>query len=100
MEAAADNERVQELFEVLTTGRNDREVRQEVEDLHRVYDPLSTGGQDGFLGHATLQTIDRASMDGRNPLRSAALNNNIPLVKLLMALGADPDQQVSERCKI
>ncbi|VDK20228.1 unnamed protein product [Taenia asiatica] len=95
MEAAVDNKRVQELFEVLTTGRNDRELRKGAEDLHRVYDPLSTGGQDGFLGHAALHTIDRASMDGRNPLRSAALNNNVPLVKLLMALGADPDQQDS-----
>ncbi|KAL5964078.1 Ankyrin repeat domain-containing protein 50 [Taenia solium] len=95
MEAAVDNKRVQELFEVLTTGKNDRELRKGTEDLHCVYDPLSTGGQDGFLGHAALQTIDRASMDGRNPLRSAALNNNVPLVKLLMALGADPDQQDS-----
>ncbi|CDS43254.1 ankyrin repeat domain containing protein 50 [Echinococcus multilocularis] len=95
MEATVDNERVQELFEVLTSGRNDGEVGEETGDPHRVYDPLTTGGQDGFLGHATLQTIDRASMDGRNPLRSAALNNNVPLVKLLIALGADPDQQDS-----
>ena len=94
MESVADIDRVQDLFDALTLNKNGAETKDESEDPHHVYDPLSTGGNDGFLGHATMQTIDRASLDGRSPLRAAALNNNIPLVKLLLALGADPDQQV------
>lgn len=94
METIADIERIRELFEALTLNKDAARVREEDEDPHHVYDPLSTGGNDGYLGYATMQTIDRASLDGRSPLRGAALNNNIPLVKLLLALGADPDQQV------
>ncbi|VDL89288.1 unnamed protein product [Schistocephalus solidus] len=47
-----------------------------------------------FLARSSLDTINRAAMDGRSPLRAAALNNNIALVQTLLALGADPDQQV------
>lgn len=82
---------VADLLESLVTSG------EEDVDPHRVYDPLSTGGPDGSLGQATRGTVDRAAMDGRCPLRAAALNNNIPLVKLLMRLGADPDQQVSSK---
>ncbi|VDD74642.1 unnamed protein product [Mesocestoides corti] len=85
-----DNDAVHDLLEELVTGG------EEDVDPHRVYDPLSTGGHDGFLGQAALETVARAAMDGRSPLRAAALNNNIPLVKLLLALGADLDQQVSK----
>ncbi|KAL7060140.1 hypothetical protein AAHC03_09272 [Spirometra sp. Aus1] len=46
-----------------------------------------------FLARSSLDTINRAAMDGRSPLRAAALNNNIALVQTLLALGADPDQQ-------
>ncbi|VDN15224.1 unnamed protein product [Dibothriocephalus latus] len=51
-----------------------------------------------FLARSSLDTINRAAMDGRSPLRAAALNNNITLVQTLLALGADPDQQVSFLC--
>lgn len=93
VDIGADIDRIHELFEAMTMGRDGVEIKEDSADPHRVYDPLTTGGQDGFLGQAALKTIDQASMDGRSPLRVAALNNNIPLVKLLIALGADPDQQ-------
>ncbi|KAM3180400.1 hypothetical protein ACTXT7_016356, partial [Hymenolepis weldensis] len=92
VDSGADTDRIHELFDAMTMSRGESvDIKNDSGD--GVYDPLTTGGQDGFLGHAALKTIDQASMDGRSPLRVAALNNNILLVKLLIALGADPDQQ-------
>ncbi|VDN98883.1 unnamed protein product [Rodentolepis nana] len=94
VDTGADVDLIHELFDAMTMSRGGSgDLKHDSGDPHRVYDPLTTGGQDGFLGQAVLTTIDRPSMDGRSPLRVAALNNNIPLVKLLIALGADPDQQ-------
>lgn len=64
------------------------DVSRDLESEHEYF-----AGHD-YLAKTALQTINQAALDGRSPLRAAALNNNANLVRALLALGADPDQQV------